>query len=220
MLNLLEIHFKSHDFLLGGMPSIGDFGLVGPIIPHLARDPYPKEYLLNEKKYPNIYKWINRMKNPENLIYNETINDYIPETLNPILYHVFNEFIPMIKQMIDPVLELKLNHKFYNIHDKINPAQKSLPRKLGVIKFPLIIKNENQNTYNKLQYKRSVLPFNLYKMQLVLDEYHKMSIMDKQHIRNYLTNFNENCSTTNYCTEILDMQLPQLKRHNVRVKFA
>jgi len=51
MLNLLEIHFASHYFLLGNNPTIGDFGLVGPLIPHLSRDPYPKEHLLNDEKY-------------------------------------------------------------------------------------------------------------------------------------------------------------------------
>jgi glutathione S-transferase len=34
----LEAHFARHDFVLGGLPSLGDFALLGPLYAHLYRD--------------------------------------------------------------------------------------------------------------------------------------------------------------------------------------
>ncbi|MDQ7051319.1 MAG: glutathione S-transferase N-terminal domain-containing protein [Enterobacterales bacterium] len=41
----LNQHFSEHDFLLGGRPSIGDFGFFGPLYAHLYRDPYPGQLM-------------------------------------------------------------------------------------------------------------------------------------------------------------------------------
>ena len=38
VLQRLEAHFAEHDYLLGGRPSLGDFGLLGPLYAHLFRD--------------------------------------------------------------------------------------------------------------------------------------------------------------------------------------
>jgi len=40
-LDQLNEHFGHYDFLLGSRPSIGDFGFMGPLYAHLARDPVP-----------------------------------------------------------------------------------------------------------------------------------------------------------------------------------
>ena len=38
VLGLLETHFARHDYVLGGRPSLGDFGLLGPLYAHVFRD--------------------------------------------------------------------------------------------------------------------------------------------------------------------------------------
>jgi len=222
MLNLLENHFKSHDFLLGNVPTIGDFGLVGPLIPHLSRDPYPKEHILNEQNYPHICRWVNDMSNPrKSYEYDNAAKcDDIPNTLVPILFHVFNEFIPMIEQMIEPVMELRDNSKFYTSKDNgMNSVHKPLPRKLRNIQFPLYF-NEDINSPLKYMYIKSTLPFHLYKMQTVLNGYTNMPTYDKYKIENYLTNFDLLCTNVNYRDKILNMKIPELDRVNVRVKFT
>ena len=45
LLDALEIHFQSHPYLLGGRPSIADFGLMAPLYAHLARDPVPSKLM-------------------------------------------------------------------------------------------------------------------------------------------------------------------------------
>lgn len=198
MLNLLENHFKENDFLLGSSPTVGDFGLVGPLIPHLARDPYPKENLLNSDKYPFICKWMDRMKRSDN---NFSDCDEIPDTLNPILHHVLNEFVPMMNEMVPHVNKLKECPKFYKLENGKNTVSKALPRRLDDIEILL----------GNSTYKRGTLPFNLYKMQIVLDEYNKMCDDDKKKLKTFLQNYNSN---------ILELEIPRLERVNVRVKFA
>lgn len=220
MLNLLETHFEHNMYLLGGNnPTIGDFGMVGPIIPHLARDPYPKKTLLNKESYPNIYKWIDRMthENKDELDVKPIFsnNDNIPKTLEPILEHIFNEFIPMMQEMIPPLKELKEKSKFYSPHSSNgvieNSVNKTLPRMLRDIEFPIKGEGELYSTY-----KKATLTFNLYKMQLVLDEYKKMNAPDQQAVEQYLKQFGKK----DYSKEILKMDIPRLDRVNVRVKFA
>ena len=38
VMSLLEVHFSSHDFLLGGRPSLADFGFIAPFYAHLWND--------------------------------------------------------------------------------------------------------------------------------------------------------------------------------------
>jgi len=58
-LDLLDAHFARHPYLLGGKPSIGDFGLIAPFYGHLARDPYPSAMM--KKKAYHGFRWTERM---------------------------------------------------------------------------------------------------------------------------------------------------------------
>ncbi len=142
-------------------------------------------------------------------------NDNIPKTLEPILEHIFNEFIPMMQEMIPPLKELKEKSKFYSPHSSNgvieNSVNKTLPRMLRDIEFPIKGEGELYSTY-----KKATLTFNLYKMQLGLDEYKKMNAPDQQAVEQYLKQFGKK----DYSKEILKMDIPRLDRVNVRVKFA
>ena len=41
LLAALEAHFAVHDYVLGGLPSLADFALLGPLYAHLFRDAVP-----------------------------------------------------------------------------------------------------------------------------------------------------------------------------------
>ena len=58
-LDLLDAHFASNAYLLGARPTIGDFGLIGPMYGHLGRDPWPKRELIAPR--PHLRAWIDRM---------------------------------------------------------------------------------------------------------------------------------------------------------------
>lgn len=60
----LNTHFSTYAYLLGGKPSIGDFGLIAPLYAHLGRDPYPARLMQQEAVW--VYRWVERMNRPDN----------------------------------------------------------------------------------------------------------------------------------------------------------
>lgn len=95
--------------MLGGHPSIADFGLMGPLYAHLARDPVPSTLMKNVA--PNVYRWTERM-NLAAIADGEfpataaefPADDAIPESLEPVLRLVFRDWSP----------ELAANAALYN----------------------------------------------------------------------------------------------------------
>lgn len=99
LLELLNIHFQHVPYLLGGHPSIADFGLMAPLYAHLGRDPAPAR--LMALRAPNVARWKERM----NLAVIEDaefpdctpafpVDDEIPPTLEPILAMLFRDWTP------------------------------------------------------------------------------------------------------------------------------
>lgn len=94
LLDVLEVHFQSHPYLLGGMPSLADFGMMGPLYAHLARDPVPAK--LMRTRAPNVARWTERMNQAE-LADDEhpgsglgfAADDALPETLETVLALAF-----------------------------------------------------------------------------------------------------------------------------------
>jgi hypothetical protein len=56
---ILNAHFLEHPYILGGSPSIADFGLMAPIHAHLGRDPSSNSEL--KLVAPALYRWIETM---------------------------------------------------------------------------------------------------------------------------------------------------------------
>lgn len=63
LLEKLDAHFSAVPYLLGGKPSIGDFGLIAPMYGHLGRDPAP--LALMQAKAIRVFRWAERMNRPE-----------------------------------------------------------------------------------------------------------------------------------------------------------
>ncbi len=62
-LGILESHFTSAPYLFGGLPSVADFSLMGPLFGHLARDPVPAT--LMKQRAPRVFRWTEAMNTPE-----------------------------------------------------------------------------------------------------------------------------------------------------------
>lgn len=98
-LALFSAHLRCAPYLLGGLPSNGDFGLIAPLWAHLARDPYPA-MLMKSTAWP-VYRWAERMNAPgfdagEYLDYPQEFfaEDEIPETLRTLLRYIADEQLP------------------------------------------------------------------------------------------------------------------------------
>ena len=97
LLDALDEHFLQVPYLLGGRPSIADFGLMAPMFAHLARDPVPATLMKN--RAPNVFRWTERMNlarigDGEFPDCPETYpaNDGIPASLEPVLRLAFQDW--------------------------------------------------------------------------------------------------------------------------------
>lgn len=104
-LALFSAHLRCSPYLLGGLPSNGDFGLVAPLWAHLARDPYPA-MLMKSTAWP-VYRWAERMNAPgfdasEYLDYPQEFfaDDAIPEALRALLRYIAEEQLPELAAQI------------------------------------------------------------------------------------------------------------------------
>jgi len=101
LLDALDVHFQSHPYLLGGRPSIADFGFMAPLYAHLARDPVPATLMKNLA--PNVYRWTERMNLPgiaDGEFHDRAecyeADDAIPATLEPVLGLMFQDWGPQL----------------------------------------------------------------------------------------------------------------------------
>lgn len=99
LLDVLDAHFAQHPYLFGGIPSIGDYGLIGPLFAHLGRDPVPARIM--KIRAPRVFRWVERMTAP-NLDVPELPDyeaayvhgDAVPVTLEPLLRQMSEEMFP------------------------------------------------------------------------------------------------------------------------------
>lgn len=153
----LNRHFDAYDFLFGSAPTIGDFGLMGPLYAHLYRDPYPVR--LMRKTAPNVAAWVERMNELQNCDGRLLANDEVPTTLTPLFKRMFNEHWPVL---MDTALRLGQWAK-----ENEGPV---VPRKIG----------EHEFRIDNVTEIRAILPYSVWMMQRILDCYRSMSDTDRQ----------------------------------------
>lgn len=124
MLSLLEAHFDHHDYVLGGRPTLADFALLGPLYPHLYKDPVPG--FMMRTQYPLVCEWIERTNGSTEggarsyrqqgytLEDGQLVpvcgatdggeilpDDALPKTLLPLLGVFFDEMWPVLKSSVE-----------------------------------------------------------------------------------------------------------------------
>jgi len=153
LLSDLNTHFKEHDYLLGGRPSIGDFGLIGPLYAHLYRDPAPGE--LMKRLAPEVCKWVERMISDDVPQGEFLANDEIPETLFPVLQRMASEQLPVLLDTDQRLSQWR----------KKNSDAKEVERFIGMHNFSV----EGVTT------ERAVLPFSLWMFRRPVDFYQSLN---------------------------------------------
>ncbi len=97
-LALFDAHLAGSPYLLGGRPTIADFGFMGPLHAHLARDPYPSVQMKQQAQ--RVWRWVERMSAPvldaseygdvsEDLF----ADDAVPATLQALLAYIGEEYL-------------------------------------------------------------------------------------------------------------------------------
>jgi glutathione S-transferase len=97
-LDLFDAHLAGSPYLLGGRPTIGDYGFMGPLYAHLARDPYPS--VLMKQRAQRVWRWVERMNSPvldagEYGDVSEGLfeDDGVPDTLRALLAYIGEEYL-------------------------------------------------------------------------------------------------------------------------------
>ncbi len=187
ILDRFDAHFDEMPFLFGDRPSLGDFGLIGPLYAHLARDPWSKRELIDPR--PHVRAWVDRMNNHRPRAGNFIGEDRIPETLNPVFRAIIDEFLPMLEGTLGEV----------NAYLPQHVESKLIPRGLGEIEFPM----------GEGRYRRRALPYVLWMVQRMLVAYRGMPATEQSAVKNWLRGLGGE--------SLLDMKIPTLKRVGLRV---
>lgn len=104
-LHLFEAHLDASPYLLGGRPTIGDYGLIAPLYAHLGRDPYPAT-IMKRTAY-RVWRWTERMnfpaqdageygRQPEELF----PADAVPATLKALLRFIAEDYLPEVRAYV------------------------------------------------------------------------------------------------------------------------
>ena len=99
LFTLLDKHLRLYPYLLGGLPSIADFGMMAGLFAHLGRDPYSSH--LMKQTAPALYRWTETMNRPgvldAELWHVEQAffgSDQLPQTLIDVLALIFEDYGP------------------------------------------------------------------------------------------------------------------------------
>ncbi len=194
MLDRLDAHFAHHPFLFGPRPMLGDFGLVGTMLAHLGRDPWPARELIAPR--PRLRAWIDRMADPGLEAPpgpDASVESTLPApTLTPVFEAIAREFVPLLDGIAAQVRELLVRW----------PAGRPLPRGLGDVEVPM----------GRARFRRAALPYTLWMAQRVLDAYRAMAPGDRAEVEAWLASIGG--------AALLRLEIPRLRLHGVRVAAA
>ena len=170
MLAEFEAHFAAHPYLLGGAPSIGDYGLFASLFAHLGRDPKPLRLMQNHA--PALFRWTERMRNPTadmvefvDRPQSWLADDEVPPSAKTLLQRVASDFLPEISAMVAFTNHWLAENK---------PAKDSIVgddgkggahnRTIGYCRF----------AWRGVEFSAGVMPYRIFMLQRIQDVYDRL----------------------------------------------
>lgn len=154
----LDQHFAASPYLLGTRPSIGDFGLYGPLYAHQYRD--PASGALMRRLAPQVVAWVERLRDAPAPRSGEFLaGDELPGTLAPVMRRMMREQLPVLADSSRLLAEWVVAH----------PGER-IPRVIGSHSFEL------EGEYGE----RIVRPYSLWMMQRARDVYTSLSPAERE----------------------------------------
>lgn len=160
LLLLLNEHFARHRYLLGSCPSIGDYGLMGPLYAHNYRDPRSGDQM--RRIAPNVARWVGSMNTPAPNSGSFLRDDEIPETLLALLEMLFAESMPALMATLDA------NAAWI----EANPDAEEIPRGVG----------EHEFVIGGSRGKRMIRSYSQWMLQRPLDHYQSLEGEDRKRV--------------------------------------
>ncbi len=175
----LDRHFAQYDYLLGSRPSIGDYGLIGPLYAHLYRDPASGKIM--KRLAPKVAAWVERMVDVQQPLSGEFLpDDEVPQTLVPVLERMMAEQMPFLQRTAD----------LFAVWARTNPDTE-IPRAVGMTDF----------TVEGVTGQRIAPPFSLWMLQRALEYYQELKGADKSAADEFLSTINGTSAFGNFTME-------------------
>ncbi len=156
-----DAHLAHSPYLLGGRPTIGDYGLIAALYAHLGRDPHPAA--LMKAKAWRVWRWTERMNAPDHDAgeygdFTEALfaDDSIPDSLAHVLAYVAEDYLPEIVAMT----------AFANDWLAANPVTTGA---LATVKPNVRVMGETSFDWRGQSLTVGVFPYRLYLLQRILD---------------------------------------------------
>lgn len=194
----LDAHFTSQPYLLGGAPTIGDYGLFAALFAHLGRDPHPLRMM--QEKAQMLFRWTERMRNPsadmvEFLGRDESLlaQDAIPDTLKVLLRRVAADYLPEVEAMIAMSNDWLAEH---------SPAKnemvggESLGRGIGMCQF----------AWRGVNINAVVMPYRIFMLQRIQDAYDKLGAAGQKQVDELLAETGLEAMLTARCDRRVERQ--------------
>lgn len=172
-LSLFSAHLKDHPFLLGAYPTIGDYGLFGPLWAHLGRDPKPLH--LMQISAPRVHRWTEKMNMSEHYVDELSVNagsdlisgDAIPETLRALMRFISEEYLPEIVAHVAFTNQWLSDNP--NLEETFNPKN----RMIGKATF----------SWRSHELTTSVMTYRFFLLQRLQDAFDKLSTAHQSQMR-------------------------------------
>ena len=161
-LALFEAHLAASPYLLGGRPTLGDYGLIAPLYAHLARDPYPAQ-MMKQTAF-RVWRWTERMNAADQDAgeYGEVApdlfeDDSAPDTLKALLAFVAEDYLPEVRAYV------AYTNDWIARHPNLEAGTNGLPRKqdrgIGLTSFD----------WRGHEITVAVMPYRIYLLQKIQD---------------------------------------------------
>ena len=176
LLALLDTHLRDIPYVLGGHPTLGDFGLIAPLYAHLGRDPVPAR--LMQRAAPRVWRWVERMNAPLGEGESEYLDhagallspDALPESLLALLRYVAQEYLPEITAHVE-FTNAWLEAQEGDLTG-INGQKRPHERVLGMTAMP----------WRGRQLHIAIMPYRLYLLQHIQDAASQAEPEERAHI--------------------------------------
>jgi len=179
-LQLFNAHLASSPFLLGGRPTLGDYGLIAPLYAHLARDPYPSQIMKIQAH--RVWRWVERM----NAAYSDTgeygivapelfADDAVPPTLLSLLSFIAEDYLPEIEAFVG------FTNQWLAQNPTIETGTNGLPRVqdrvIGQVEFP----------WRGHTLCVAVMPYRVYLLQKIQDIFDRADALEQKDMQDLLS---------------------------------
>lgn len=178
LLAALDAHFRVCPYLLGGQPTVADFGLIANLFAHLGRDPYPAD--LMKRQAPSVFRWTERMmaNDPDmpefpNAAFALADQDVLPETLSPVLKLMAQDYLPELKMAVSHADAWLAKQE--HVAAGLIVGGKPTVRTIGQGSF----------TLRGVQLDTVVWPYSLSRLQCVTDSFAQSNPNDQKLIHEY-----------------------------------